>query len=52
MGRFSLAPAAKDDLAEIAKYIQEQGSEGAARRVLLEMHHSMKHSRICPAWAT
>lgn len=42
MGRFSLAPAAKDDLAEIAKYIQEQGSEGAARRVLLEMHHSMQ----------
>jgi len=42
MGRFALAPAAKDDLAEIAKYVQEQGSEDAARRVVLEMHRSMQ----------
>jgi plasmid stabilization system protein ParE len=42
MGRFLLTPAARADLAEIAKYVREQGSPDAAKRVGEELRRATR----------
>lgn len=42
MGRFVLTPTARGDLSEIAKYIKQQGSKNAAKRVTTEVRRSMQ----------
>jgi plasmid stabilization system protein ParE len=48
MGRFALTPAAKADLAEIAKYIRERGSRDAAKRVGDEIRRAMRRLADMP----
>jgi plasmid stabilization system protein ParE len=48
MGRFSLTPAAKEDLAEIARFITEKGSRESAVRVGAELRKSMRRLADTP----
>lgn len=47
MKRFSLAPAARDDLSEISRFIRRDNPR-AADRILLEFHHAMRRLARMP----
>lgn len=48
MGRFVFTPAARADLAEIVKYIRDQGSPDAAKRVGKELRRAMRELADMP----
>jgi plasmid stabilization system protein ParE len=48
MGRFALTPAARADLVEIAKFIRQQGSPDAAKRVGTELRRAMRQLADMP----
>jgi plasmid stabilization system protein ParE len=48
MGRFVLTPAARADLAEIEKYIRDQGSANAAKRVGEQLWRAMQRLAEMP----